>query len=237
MRGEKTALKIADKYRENLEKGAESRNAELDNLLSQLSAYQNKSGTVSRSKTRSKKAQKAVRDLLKNINQYKTAKSRQKKNQDIAEAASTLEKTLGLSGPAGKAAAEVFVSHTKGLLKVIRDSEIILALAQAGFGSKAIEETLAYIKYQMESSVPDEMRKFVSEDDISVFISNMENIKELYPDMNVTDIITVADRMQTYGFDNVETAVEDYMDEMSGSGNYASDWDPYNEDDDETDDY
>lgn len=237
MRGEKTALKIADKYRENLEKGAESRNAELDNLLSQLSAYQNKSGTVSRSKTRSKKAQKAVRDLLKNINQYKTAKSRQKKNQDIAEAASTLEKTLGLSGPAGKAAAEVFVSHTKGLLKVIRDSEIILALAQAGFGSKAIEETLAYIKYQMESSVPDEMRKFVSEDDISVFISNMENIKELYPDMNVTDIITVADRMQTYGFDNVETAVEDYMDEMSSSGNYASDWDPYNEDDDETDDY
>ncbi len=237
MRGEKTALKIADKYRENLEKGAESRNAELDNLLSQLSAYQNKSGTVSRSKTRSKKAQKAVRDLLKNINQFKTAKSRQKKNQDIAEAASTLEKTLGLSGPAGKAAAEVFVSHTKGLLKVIRDSEVILALAQAGFGSKAIEETLAYIKYQMESSVPDEMRKFVSEDDISVFISNMENIKALYPDMNVTDIITVADRMQTYGFDNVETAVEDYMDEMSSSGNYASDWDPYNEDDDETDDY
>ena len=237
MRGEKTALKIADKYRENLEKGAESRNAELDNLLSQLSAYQNKSGTVSRSKTRSKKAQKAVRDLLKNINQFKTAKSRQAKNKAAAEAASTLEKTLGLSGPAGKAAAEVFVSHTKGLLKVIRDSEVILALAQAGFGSKAIEETLAYIKYQMESSVPDEMRKFVSEDDISVFISNMENIKELYPDMTVTDIITVADRMQTYGFDNVETAVEDYMDEMSGSGNYASDWDPYNEDDDETDDY
>lgn len=237
MRGEKTALKIADKYRENLEKGAESRNADLDNLLSQLSAYQNKSGTISRSKTRSKKAQKAVRDLLKNINQYKTAKSRQAKNKAVAEAASTLEKTLGLSGPAGKAAAEVFVSHTKGLLKVIRDSEVILALAQAGFGSKAIEETLAYIKYQMESSVPDEMRKFVSEDDISIFISNMENIKELYPDMNVSDIITVADRMQTYGFDNVETAVEDYMDEMSSSGNYASDWDPYNEDDDETDDY
>lgn len=237
MRGEKTALKITEKYRENLEKGTESRNEELDNLLSQLSEYQNKSGTVSKSKTRSKKAQKAVRDLLKNINQFKTAKSRQAKNKAVAEAASTLEKTLGLSGPAGKAAAEVFVSHTKGLLKVIRDSEVILALAQAGFGSKAIEETLAYIKYQMESSVPDEMRKFVSEDDISVFISNMENIKELYPDMNVSDIITVADRMQTYGFDNVETAVEDYFDEMSGSGNYSSDWDPYNEDDDETDDY
>ena len=176
-----------------------------------------------------------MRDLLKNINQFKTAKARQKNNKAIAEASETLQKTLGLSGGAGKAAAEVFINHTKGLLKVIRDSEVILALAQAGFTSNAINEILSYIKYQMEASVPDEMRKFVSEDDISLFISNMENIKELYPEMNTGDIITVADRMQTYGFDNVEEAVEDYLNEMRGTGDYSSDWDPFNEDED--DDY
>lgn len=232
MRGEKTALKIAEKYRSNVEKGVESPVKELDALLEQLSKYQNKSGTVSKSKTRSKKAQKAVRDLLKDINQFKTTKARQKTNKAIAEASQTLQKTLGLSGAAGKAAAEVFINHTKGLLKVIRDSEVILALAHAGFGSDAIKEILSYIKYQMEASVPDEMRKFVSEDDVSLFISNMENIRELYPDMNTADIITVADRMQTYGFDNVEEAVENYMEEMSGTGAYQSDWDPYDEDDD-----
>lgn len=232
MRGEKTALKIAEKYRSNVEKGVESSVKELDALLQQLSKYQNKSGTVSKSKTRSKKAQKAVRDLLKDINQFKTQKARQKTNKAIEEASQTLQKTLGLSGAAGKAAAEVFINHTKGLLKVIRDSEVILALAQAGFTSNAINEILSYIKYQMEASVPDEMRKFVSEDDVSLFISNMENIKELYPEMNTADIITVADRMQTYGFDNVEEAVEDYLNEMRGAGEYASDWDPFNEDDD-----
>lgn len=232
MRGEKTALKIAEKYRSNVEKGVESSVKELDKLLDQLSKYQNKSGTISKSKTRSKKAQKAVKETLKEINKYKTAESRQKNNKAIAEASKTLQKTLGLSGAAGKAAAEVFINHTKGLLKVIRDSEVILALAQAGFGSDAIKEILSYIKYQMEASVPDEMRKFVSEDDVSLFISNMENIRELYPDMSTADIITVADRMQTYGFDNVEEAVENYMEEMSGTGAYASDWDPYNEDDD-----
>ena len=232
MRGEKTALKIAEKYRSNVEKGVESSVKELDKLLDQLSKYQNKSGTISKSKTRSKKAQKAVRETLKEINKFKTAKSRQKNNKAIAEASQTLQKTLGLSGAAGQAAAEVFINHTKGLLKVIRDSEVILALAQAGFGSDSIKEILSYIKYQMEASVPDEMRKFVSEDDVSLFISNMENIRETYPDMSTADIITVADRMQTYGFDNVEEAVEDYRNEMSGTGAYASDWDPYNEDDD-----
>lgn len=232
MRGEKTALKIAEKYRSNVEKGVESSVKELDKLLDQLSKYQNKSGTISKSKTRSKKAQKAVRETLKEIGKYKTAKARQKNNKAIAEASQTLQKTLGLSGAAGKAAAEVFINHTKGLLKVIRDSEVILALAQAGFGSDAIKEIFSYIKYQMEASVPDEMRKFVSEDDVSLFISNMENIRETYPDMSTADIITVADRMQTYGFDNVEEAVEDYRNEMRGSGEYASDWDPYDEDDD-----
>lgn len=232
MRGEKTALKIAEKYRSNVEKGVESSVKELDKLLDQLSKYQNKTGTISKSKTRSKKAQKAVKETLKEINKYKTAKARQKNNKTIAEASKTLQKTLGLSGAAGKAAAEVFINHTKGLLKVIRDSEVILALAQAGFGSDSIKEILSYIKYQMEASVPDEMRKFVSEDDVSLFISNMENIREIYPDMTTADIITVADRMQTYGFDNVEEAVEDYRNEMSGTGAYASDWDPYNEDDD-----
>jgi len=218
MRGEKTALKIAEKYRSNVEKGVESSVEELNKLLDTLSKYQNKSGTISKSKTRSKKAQAAVRETLKEINKYKTQKARQAGNTRVNETMQSLEKYLGLTGKAGRAAAEIFVNHTKEVLKVIKDSEVILALAQAGFTSTAIDEIFSYIKYQMESSVPDEMKKFVSEDDISLFISNMENIKALYPDMNTSDIISVADYMQAYGFDNVEDAVEHYYDDMS-------DWD------------
>lgn len=229
MRGEKTALKIAEKYRSNVEKGVESSVKELDALLDQLSKYQNKSGTVSKSKTRSKKAQKAVRDLLKEINQYKTAKARQKNNKAIAEASETLQKALGLTGAAGRAAAETFMKYTKGVIKVIRESEVILALAQADFDADSIMNIMEYISSQLEASVPDEMRKFVSEDDVSLFISNLENLNYLHPDLTTEEKIKIADMMQQYGFDNVDDAAERYFADEDSFGS------PYDEDED--DDY
>lgn len=229
MRGEKTALKIAEKYRSNVEKGVESSVKELDNLLDQLSKYQNKSGTVSKSKTRSKKAQKAVRDLLKDINKYNTAKARQKNNKAIAEASETLQKALGLSGAAGKAAAETFMKYTKGVIKVIRESEVILALAQANFDADSIMNIMEYIQSQLEASVPDEMRKFISEDDVSLFISNLENLNYLYPDLSTEEKIKIADMMQQYGFDNVDDAVERYFsdDDSFGAPYDDNDYDEY----------
>ena len=212
-----------------MEKGVESSVKELDALLDQLSKYQNKSGTVSKSKTRSKKAQKAVRDLLKEIGQYKTAKARQKNNKAIAEASETLQKALGLSGAAGKAAAETFMKYTKGVIKVIRESEVILALAQADFDADSIMNIMEYISSQLEASVPDEMRKFVSEDDVSLFISNLENLNYLYPDLSTEEKISIADMMQQYGFDNVDDAVERYFADEDSFGA------PYDEDED--DDY
>lgn len=229
MRGEKTVLKIAEKYRSNVEKGVESSVKELDNLLDQLSKYQNKSGTISKSKTRSKKAQKAVRDLLKDINKYNTAKARQKNNKAIAEASETLQKALGLSGAAGKAAAETFMKYTKGVIKVIRESEVILALAQADFDADSIMNIMEYIQSQLEASVPDEMRKFVSEDDVSLFISNLENLNYLYPDLSTEEKINIADMMQQYGFDNVDDAVERYFSDEDSFGA------PYDYEDDDYD--
>ena len=229
MRGEKTALKIAEKYRSNVEKGVESSVKELDKLLDQLSKYQNKSGTISKSKTRSKKAQKAVKEILKEINKYKTAKARQQTNKAIKEASETLQKALGLSGAAGKAAAETFMKYTKGVIKVIRESEVILALAQANFNADAIMNIMEYIQSQLEASVPDEMRKFVSEDDVSLFISNLENLNYLYPDLSTEEKINIADMMQQYGFDNVDDAVERYFSDEDSFGA------PYDYEDDDYD--
>lgn len=229
MRGEKTALKITEKYRSNVEKGVESSVKELDALLDQLSKYQNKSGTISKSKTRSKKAQKAVKDLLKEISQYKTQKARQKNNKAIAEASQTLQKALGLSGAAGRSAAETFMKYTKGVIKVIRESEVILALAQADFDADSIMNIMQYIQSQLEASVPDEMRKFVSEDDVSLFISNLENLNYLYPDLSTEEKIKIADMMQQYGFDNVDDAVERYFSDDDSFGA------PYDYEDDDYD--
>ena len=232
MRGEKTALKIAYKYRENVEKGVEAPVRELNELLDILAQYQNKSGTISKSKTRSKRSQKLVKETLKELNKkYKTQKSRkaaaEKYAEDVAKTAATLEKTLGLSGSKGRAAAEVFINKTKNVINVINESEIVLALARAGFSSRAIEDVLQYLHYQISASVPDEMRKFITEDDIWTFISNMENLKETYPDLDTADMINIADQMQTYGFDNVEDAYENYFKDEDDS------WGAMNEDDEE----
>lgn len=232
MRGEKTALKIAEKYRANVEKGVEAPVKELNDLLDILAQYQNKSGTISKSKTRSKRSQKIVKETLKELSKkYSTQKSRkaaaEKRENDISETAKTLERTLGLEGAKGRAAAEVFINKTKNAIKIINESEIVLSLARAGFSSRAIEDVLQYLQYQISASIPDEMKKFISEDDISVFISNMENLKETYPDLDTADMINIADQMQYYGYDNVEDAYENYFRDDTDS------WGAADEDDEE----
>ena len=79
-----------------------------------------------------------------------------------------------------------------------------------------------YITSQMEASVPDEMRKFINEDDVSLFISNLENLMYSHPDLTTEEKIQVADYMQSYGFDNVDDAVERYFDDNDS-------WDSYDD--------
>lgn len=216
MRGEKTAAKIADKYRENVEKGVESPLREIDSLLSILAKYQNKSGTISKSKTRSKKAQKIVKETIKELNKkYGTKKARNARREKIAEqiegAAERLEtnKVLGLSGDKGIAAAQVFVQYTSQVLPKHFMSEIILALADSDFSGDDIMHILDFLQSTMNSQVPDEMDKFTDEDDVSLFVSNLSNLRAKYPTLSLEDSIEIADKyMQGYGFDDVDDAVE-----------------------------
>lgn len=215
MRGEKTAAKIADKYRENVEKGVETPLREIDELLSVLAKYQNKSGTISKSKTRSKKAQKIVKETLKDLGKYKTKKARNARREKIAEqvkgTAERLEtnRVLGLSGDKGVAAAQVFVQYTSQVLPKHFMSEIILALADSDFSGDDIMHILDFLQSTMNSQVPDEMDKFTDEDDVSLFVSNLSNLRAEYPELSLEDSIEIADKyMQGYGFDDVDDAVE-----------------------------
>lgn len=215
MRGEKTAAKIADKYRENVEKGVETPLREIDALLSVLAKYQNKNGTISKSKTRSKKAQKIVKETLKDLNKYKTKKSRNARREKIAEqvkgAAERLEtnRVLGLSGNKGIAAAQVFVQYTSQVLPKHFMSEIILALADSDFSGDDIMHILDFLQSTMNSQVPDEMDKFTDEDDVSLFVSNLSNLRAEYPELSLEDSIEIVDKyMQGYGFTDVDDAVE-----------------------------
>lgn len=212
MRGEKTAAKIAKTYRKNVEKGVEKSVKEIDSLLETLSKYQNKSGTISKSKTRSKKAQQTVKETLKELNKFKTKKSRVafKESKNIKDTSRMLQNSsLGMSGAGAQAAAEVFIKYTAPVLPKHFMSDLIIALADVNFTGDDIMNILNYIHNSMTSQIPDEMDKFIEEDDISMFISNLSNIHVAYPKISPADAIEIADKyMLQYHFDNVDDAVE-----------------------------
>ena len=225
MRGEKTAAKIADKYRSNVEKGVETPIREIDKLLETLAKYQNKSGTISKSKTRSKRSQKIVKETIRELNKkYKTAKSRKaaaaKISKDAADVAKKLEhnKVLGLSGSKGMAAAQVFIQYTNQILPRHFMSEMILSLADSDFSGDDIMHILDYLQSTMNSQVPSEMDKYTSEDDVSMFVDNLANILEQYPDLPLEDAIEIAsDYMQSYGFDDVDDAYNRWKEDHEGT--------------------
>lgn len=229
MRGEKTAAKIAEKYRQNVEKGVEKSFKEMEDLLQILSKYQNKSGTISKSKTRSKRSQAIVKQTMKDLKKFQTKKARVNFRDEkyvIPETQKRLEQkeTLGLSGAGAAAAAQVFVKWTSQILPKHFMSELILALADSNYTGDDIINILKYLQSTMNSQVPEEMDKFKKEDDISLFVSNLSNIHEIRPDIPTEDAIKIADMMNYYGFDNVEDGIEKY---------YEDD----NEEDEEDEDY
>lgn len=218
MRGEKTAAKIAEKYRQNVEKAVEKSFKEMDDLLIILAKYQNKSGTISKSKTRSKRSQQIVKETLKELKKFQTKKARVNFRDEkyvIPETQKRLEQnqTLGLSGAGAAAAAQVFVRWTSQILPKHFMSELILALADSNYTGDDIMNILKYLQSTMNSQVPTEMNKFTSEDDVSLFVSNLSNIHELNPEIPTEDAIKIADMMNYYGFDNVEDAIERYYED------------------------
>lgn len=225
MRGEKTAAKIADKYRSNVEKGVETPVREIDKLLETLAKYQNKSGTISKSKTRSKRSQKIVKETIRELNKkFKTAKSRKaaaaKISKDASDVAKKLEhnKVLGLSGAKGLAAAQVFIQYTNQILPKHFMSEMILSLADSDFSGDDIMHILDYLQSTMNSQVPSEMDKYTSEDDVSLFVDNLSNIHEQYPELPLEDAIEIAsDYMQSYGFDDVDDGYNRWKEDHEGT--------------------
>ena len=57
---------------------------------------------------------------------------------------------------------------------------------------------------EINRKVPEGQKKFIKEDEASMFVSHVSNLRELFPEMTADDAIAIADRMTEYGFDNYE---------------------------------
>ncbi|MBO7260766.1 MAG: hypothetical protein J6U97_04675 [Bacteroidaceae bacterium] len=202
------ALSAMKEYTANVASGAELNYDPFNEALSELKQFLNKDGTVSKSKTRSKKAKAALNEAAANVldlGSSKRKRKRNKKNYQIGQAADVLsQKKFSGDMSAASTAAQVFYSKTWDKISKNINSDFIITLSEAGFNMNQIFDIAKYMNKEIEKKRPEELKKFVSEDEASLFVSHVANLHELFPEMTADDAIAIADRMTEYGFDNYE---------------------------------
>lgn len=202
------AISAMKDYTANVASGAELNYDPFNEALSELKQFLNKDGTVSKSKTRSKKAKAALNEAAANvldIGSSKRKRKRNKKNYQIGQAADVLsQKKFKGDMSAASTAAQVFYSKTWDKVSKNINSDFIITLSEAGFNMNQIFDIAKYMNKEIEKKGPAELKKFVSEDEASMFVSHVANLHELFPEMTADDAIAIADRMTEYGFDNYE---------------------------------
>lgn len=202
------AVSAMKEYTVNVASGAELNYDPFNDALSELKQFLNKDGTVSKSKTRSKKAKAALNEAAANvldIGSSKRKRKRNKKNYQIGQAADVLsQKKFKGDMSAASTAAQVFYSKTWDKVSKNINSDFIITLSEAGFNMNQIFDIAKYMNKEIEKKRPAELKKFVSEDEASLFVSHVANLHELFPEMTADDAIAIADRMTEYGFNNYE---------------------------------
>lgn len=197
LKGYKRVLKSIKTYKDNIESKTEKKFTPLEKQLKELNKYLNANGTVSKRKTRTNKAKKEFNQIINEVNRYTSKEKRRKerKQYELAGKAKGIAGYFGLSGPNAMTAAKVFAKNTISLLPQHTWSETVLALSEAGFSEDDIWRIIDYMESQMQAKVPDEMRKFIKEDDFSIFISHMCIIHELDDTIPTEDVILLSQQI------------------------------------------
>lgn len=220
IRSGRAAGQIKERYERSVSRG-EGRLGKLDKLFEDLQKYQNKNGSLSKTKLRSNKAKEDYNRLLKEIDSLGSKKKRQ--IERVNETADVVAKNFNITGKNATAAAEAFVSNALPVIPGFATSEAVLALAESGFDSESIFKILNYLKDDIDMKTPDEMKHFLSEDDMNMFITNVCNLHELAPDIPNGDVILMAEQMVSYDLDDYDSMISEYYEEND---------EEYDEDDD-----
>lgn len=208
------ALDQLRKYDRNIESGKESRYKPFAEAGDEIKKFLNKDGSVSKTKTRTKKAKQELQNAVNKVLKLgPTIKERERNrfNYYAAGAASQMKQKVAVfKGNETKArqAAEIFAHRTWDVLKKRLNSDIIITLSDSGFESSQIWDVLDYIVDELDKDVPDNKKRFKSEDDISVFVDHMANLHTLYPEMDEAEAVQIAAYMTDYRFNDYENIVE-----------------------------
>lgn len=216
------AVSAMKEYTANVASGAELNFDPFNEALAEMKQFLNKDGSVSKRKTRSKKAKAALNEAAAKVLEVGSSKRKRKKNKknyQIGQAQKALAKKKfhGDMSSAGTAA-QVFYSKTWDKLNKNINSDFIITLSESGFNINEIFDIAKYMNKEIGRKTPAAQKKFVKEDDASLFVSHVANLHELFPEMTADDAIAIAQRMTDYGFNNYE-----YEAAQWGYGDYEGD--------------
>lgn len=202
------AVSAMKDYTANVASGAELNYDPFNEALAEMKQFLNKDGSVSKRKTRSKKAKAALNEAaakILDLGSSKRKRQRNKKNYQTAQAAEVLAQKK-FSGDMSQAstAAQVFYSKTWDKLSKNINSDFIITLSESGFNMNEIFDIASYMNKEINKKVPDSQKQFLTEDEASMFVSHVSNLRELFPEMSASDAIEIANHMTDYGFDNYE---------------------------------
>lgn len=202
------AVSAMKDYTANVASGSELNYDPFNDALAEMKQFLNKNGSVSKRKTRSKKARAALNEAaakVLDIGSSKRKRQRNRKNYQTAQAAEVLaQKKFKGDMSQASTAAQVFYSKTWDKLSKNINSDFIITLSESGFNMNEIFDIASYMNKEINKKVPDSQKQFLTEDEASMFVSHVSNLHEMFPEMSSSDAIEIASRMTEYGFDNYE---------------------------------
>ena len=203
----KLALKQLRSYENNVAAGKELKSSVMERFKADISPFLNKNGTISKRATRYQKNVNALNSVISEFKKNPRRTARNRKNI-IKKATNTAIQNGTVNDKKHyERAINMFSNNVvQALLDVAAlDSETIIEMAEDEDKIENYLKLADYLKIQMED-VPDELKKFHSEDDINIAISEFSQMTA--DGVNIDTALQIMDKnLQEVYFDYVESGI------------------------------
>ena len=203
----KLALKQLQRYEKNVAAGKELKSSVLEKFKADISPFLNKNGTISKRATRYQKNVNALNTVLSEFKKNPRSTATNRKNI-IKKATNTAIQNGTVNDKKHyERAVNLFSNNVVQALMDVSalDSDTIIEMAEDEDKIENYLKLADYLKIQMED-VPDELKKFHSEDDINIAISEFSQMTA--DGVNIDTALQIMDKnLQEVYFDYVESGI------------------------------
>lgn len=207
VRAYKSALKQIQTYEKNVVAGKELKSSVMEKFKADISPFLNKNGTISKRATRYQKNVNALNSVISEFKKNPRSTATNRKNI-IKKATNTAIQNGTVNDKKHyERAINMFSNNVvQALLDVSAlDSETIIEMAEDEDKIENYLKLADYLKIQMED-VPDELKKFHTEDDINIAISEFSQMTA--DGVNIDTALQIMDKnLQEVYFDYVESGM------------------------------